>query len=90
MYSIEIKNLRKVDKKTIKANLTVVLNSNIIINNCKLVYSEKKERYYVFLPSTPYKDGYFDIVKVSDPLLDNILSAAVEAYKQADKPEIVL
>ena len=90
MYSIEITNLRKVDRNSIKANLTVVINSCIVINNCKLIYSDKKERYYLFFPSVQYKDRYFDIVKFSEPLHENALSAAVEAYKQADKPEIVL
>jgi len=51
-YSIETKNVKLLDHPTLVATMTVVINDEIEVNNCKLVYSEKLKSYKIFYPST--------------------------------------
>lgn len=87
MYTIDIKNFRKVDKGSLKANFGIVINDCIDINNIKLVYSEKTSRYYVFFPDFEYKSKRYTLVNLSASLTNKVLDKALEEY---DKKKINL
>ena len=88
MNLIEVKNLRLLNKKNLVATMTVVLNDDIEINNCKLVYSDVLKSYKLFFPSTEYvstkthKTAYFPLVKLSAATQAKALVAAIEAYEE--------
>ena len=87
-YTIETKNVKLLDHPTLVATMTVVINDEIEVNNCKLVYSEKLKSYKVFYPSTEYtstkthKTAYFPLVKLSAALQAKALVTAIEAYEK--------
>ena len=68
--------------------MTISINGEMDINNCKLVYSDKTKSYKLFYPSTPYtstktkKLAYFPLVKLSSALQAKVLIAAIEAYEE--------
>lgn len=80
MYEIKIKNMKKREHKSIKATFSVILNDVVEINNCKLIYSEKNGRYYVFFPSFSYKEKNYSYVRFSSSLHQEVLEKATEEY----------
>ena len=87
-YYIEVKNLKHVNIKSLVATMTICINDDIEINNCKLVYAEKAKSYKLFYPCTEYtstkthKQAYFPLVKLSSALQAKILVEAIEAYEE--------
>ncbi len=86
-YYFEVKNLKKLDHKIMVATFTLVINDVIEIQNCRLIYSDKYDKYSLFMPSNEYtssktkKTAYFPLVKLSSSLQNKALNAALEMYE---------
>lgn len=86
-YYFEIRNLKKLNHDVMVATFILSINDVIEIENCRLVYSKRYDRYTLFLPASEYtssktkKTAYFPLVKLSASLQDKALKAAVEAYQ---------
>lgn len=80
MNDIKILNFKNKEHKAIKATFTVCLNDVCMIHNCKLVYSEKTNKYYVFFPSFTYKDKSYSYVKFSDSLHQEVVEKVTQIY----------
>lgn len=66
-YFIETKNLKLVNHKTLVATMTISINGEMDINNCKLVYSDKAKSYQALLSKYPihiYQDKEVSIFPI--------------------------
>ena len=92
-YTIKVKNLKLVNIKSLVATMSICINDEIEINNCKLVYAEKAKSYKLFYPSTEFtssktkQQAYFPLVKLSSALQAKILVEAIEAYEEEKETE---
>ena len=82
MHNIEIKNMKKVDNPKIRANFTLVIDDCVEIFNVKLIYSEKTNQFYVFPSSVKSNDKYFPNYRLSTPLQQKVLDAAIMTYSK--------
>lgn len=87
---ITITDVKVVKHENVKANFTVVLDDAVELFGFRLMYSNKKDVYYIAPPANKYKDKYYDLVRFSVPVRNKILSDAIDCYHLENKNNITI
>lgn len=81
MYDIKILNLKKVEHENIKCNFSIVINDCIEIYGLKLIFLPDKNTYFVSFPNYKYNEKYYNYIKLSNSLNNQILDTVLLSYK---------
>lgn len=84
MYDIKIVNLKKVQHESIKCNFGLVINDCIELYGFKLIYYKDKDVYFISFPNYQYNNKYYNYVKLSSSLNNQVLSEVLKSYNGVD------